>query len=163
MEARRGLAVPKIPVRVELAIDGAAPRPVEVYVSEHRGAEARRQHVIDLLLIEDDFLPMRDLAEDTWAVVNKTAIAHLAVPLQTEQPQAEEVAGEGEELFDVRRRVRVDLRGGAWLEGELLYSPRPERTRVTDYLNDAHRFFPLWTASMVFFLNKRFVARILEL
>jgi hypothetical protein len=164
-QQRTGLEVPKTPVRVELTLDGAPARQIELYVAEHLSDFARRQHVIDLLVAQDDdFLPVRDLADDAWVLVNKAVITFVSVPLAGGQLPVEEAdATAQDELFEVRRRVEVHLVGGGRLVGELLYSPPAGRARVTDHLNDVGRFFRLWAADAVHILNKRYVARLIEL
>jgi hypothetical protein len=160
-EARGGLRVPRTPVPVQLSLDNTPARAVELYVAEHLSAAARRQHVIELLVSEDNFVPVRDPSENSWALINKTMIAWVAVSLADPTPSDD--AGMENELFDVRRAVVVELGGGNRLTGELLYSPPPTRARVADFLNDSGRFFRLWTNDVVYLVNKRFVARVLEL
>jgi hypothetical protein len=149
-------------VPVQLSLDNAAAGAVELYVAEHLSAVERRQNVIELLVSDDNFLPVRDPRENTWALINKTMIAWVAVSLANPEPPSDE-AGMEDELFDVRRAVAVELPGGNRLLGELLYSPPPNRARVADFLNDSGRFFRLWTNDVVYLVNKRYVARVLEL
>jgi hypothetical protein len=157
------LRVPRTPVLVQLSLDNAPARGVELYVAEHLSAAARRGHVIELLVADDNFVPVRDPSDNSWALINKTLIAWVAVSLADPPGDAPSEPGLEEELFDVRRPVAVELVGGSRLHGELLYSPPPTRARVADFLNDSGRFFRLWTDTDVHLINKRYAARVIEL
>ena len=151
-------------MRVELSLDGAAPRAVEVYVTEHVSAVAGRQHVVDLLTSSENFLPARELGESSWALLNKTTITWVSMSLVTDQTASTEVEESvDDELFDVRKPIAAYLVGGARMVGELLYSPPLGRSRVADFLNDSGRFFRLWTPEAMYLVNKRYVARVIEL
>jgi hypothetical protein len=164
-EARAGLQVPKTAVQVTLALDGAPPRDVRIFVAEHAGDYARRQQVSDLLDDEEDaFMPVLDLADNQWNLVNKAIITWVGIPMIAGQMSLDESdTSVDEELFDVRRQVAIYLVGGSRLDGELLYSPRAGRARVADFLNDAGRFFRLWAADTVYLIHRRYVARLIEL
>ena len=140
------LRVPKDVIHAELAIGSAAARRVELFIIAGRGLAE---------ILEDDapFFPVRDSAGSGGAIVNKTAIAWIAV-----------AAGDGDdgELFSERRLLRVELTGGGTVEGELLYSPAEGRTRVVDQLNEGGRFVRLWSAEKVWFVNKQMISRVVE-
>jgi hypothetical protein len=140
------LRVPKDIIAVELAIAGSPARRMELFVAAGQGLR-------ELLENGDSFVPARDLADRHGVIVNKAAIAWVALPLA--------VADDGE-LFDVRCLVRVELTGGGALEGELLSSPPAGRQRVVDQLNEAGAFVRLWMPERVCFVNKRMIARVLE-
>lgn len=165
MGETRGLQVPKAAVQVSLALDGAAPRDVQIYVPTHSGDAARRSLVAELLSNEEDsFMPVLDLHEDRWNLVNKAAVTWVGVPMIADQLSLEpEETAVDEELFDVRKQVAIFLIGGGRLDGELLYSPRAGRARVADFLNDSGRFFRLWAAEVVYLVHKHYVARLIEL
>ncbi len=134
------LRIPKEAFAVELALAGAVPRRVEVFLAEQRANEFRRQVVLDLL--------------------DKDALLWIGVPLAPFGSQA--AAGE-DELFEFRRPVRVDLIGGEPLEGELLYSAPEQSTRLVDYLNEPGRFLRLWAKETLYLINKAFVLRVIEI
>jgi hypothetical protein len=159
-EASGGLRVPKTAVCVDLALDGGVVRRGEVYVAGSLSVPARREHVIELLLAPDDFLPVRDALENVWNIVNKGVLLYVSVPLAG--GDGEDDAGLDDELFDVRCPVELHLVGGIRLVGELLYSPPVGRARVTDYLNDSTRFVRLWTTDAVYFVQRRYIARVIE-
>ena len=153
------LRIPKEAFAVELALAGAAPRRIEVFLAEQRANEFRRQVVLDLLEQAQAFLPARDPATGNRETFNKDALLWIGVPLAPfgSQPSAEE-----EELFEFRRPVRVDLIGGEPLAGELLYSAPEQSTRLVDYLNAPGRFLRLWSKETLYLINKAFVLRVVE-
>ena len=153
------LRIPKEAFAVELALAGAAPRRVEVFLAEHRAHEFRRQYVLDLLEQAQAFLPARDTSSGKRETFNKDALLWIGVPLA---PFGSQATGE-EELFEFRRPVRVDLIGGEPLSGELLYSAPEESTRLVDYLNAPGRFLRLWAKDTLYLINKAFVLRVVEI
>ena len=152
------LRVRKQNVPVELALPGSPPRPVEVFLAEHHAHDFRRQHVLDLLEQPAAFLPARDFTSGVWEVFNKDALLWIKVPLAP--------LGGGEdsnnELFDFRKKVRVELLFGVPLDGDLLYSLPEPGTRINDYLNREGRCFRLWQTDHLFLVNKAFVLRVIE-
>jgi hypothetical protein len=154
-----GLKVPKTPIRVELALEGAAPRAAELFLSDAGDGAGRRAQLLELLADEDDdFLPVRDPDEGVWTIVNKAVIAYARVP----RDDGPDDAGLDDELFDVRRPVELHLVGDRRLVGDLLYSPAAGRARVTDHLNDSVRYVRLWTADAVYYVARRYLARLIE-
>ena len=153
------LRIRKQNVPVDLALPGAPPRPVEIFLAEHQAHEFRRQHVLDLLEQGPPFLPARDFATGVWEVLHKDALLWIRVALG---PQGETLEA-GDELFDVEKRVRVEVSGGEPLEGDLLYSAPEQAARVVDYLNQDGRYFRLWEGDRLYLVNKAFVLRVIEL
>jgi hypothetical protein len=82
------------------------------------------------------------------------------VPLE---PLGQGGAESSDELFDFQSRVRVELRGGPPIDGDLLYSAPEEASRAVDYLNAAGRFFRLWDTHHLYLVNRSFVLRVIEL
>jgi hypothetical protein len=147
----RDLRVPKHAVTVELALDGRAPRAVEIFLAEQRAHDFHAEDVTDLFAEPTPFLPARDIAEGELVVVRKEAIAWVALPIPPT-----------DELFEERHDVRVELRGGGGLDGELLYSPPEGKGRVVDHLNGAGRFLRLWTAERLVLVNTQYIIRVIE-
>ncbi len=160
MSRTEPLRIPKEAFAVELALAGAAPRRVEVFLAEQRANEFRRQVVLDLLEQAQAFLPARDPSTGKQETFNKDALLWIGVSLAPFGSQA--AAGE-EELFEFRRPVRVDLIGGEPLAGELLYSAPEQSTRLVDYLNAPGRFLRLWAKDTLYLINKAFVLRVVEI
>src|SRR5262249_60752265 len=105
-------------------------------------------------------LPGREQTVGTWEIFNKEAHLWIRVPLG---PLGESEEGGSEELFDYRAPVRVELHGGAALDGELLCSAPEEASRPVDYLNQTGRFFRLWNSEHLYLVNRSFVLRVIEL
>lgn len=145
------LRIPKQNVLVDLALAGAEPRSMELLLAEHLAHEFRRQHVLDLLEEPLPFLPARDAISGVWEIVNKRSMLWIRLGGEDEVDEV---------LFDFEKKVRVDLQGGAQLEGELLYSE--ESPRVSDYLNLPGSFFRLWEGEHLYLVNKSLVLRVVE-
>lgn len=158
MNQTEPLRIRKQAVSVELALAGDHPRTVEVFLAEQRANEFRRQDVLDLLENAEAFMPVHDIGTFEREIVNKDAVLWIGVPLAPfgSEPDA------SQELFDFRRRVRVELLGTGDLDGDLLYSAREESTRIVDYLNETGRFLRLWAKDRLYLINKTFVSRIVE-
>ena len=154
------LRIPKEAFAVELALAGAVPRRVEIFLAEQRANEFRRQPVLDLLEHVQAFLPARDVATGTGEIFNKDALLWIGVPLAPFGSQA--AVGE-DELFEFRRPVRVDLIGGEPLTGEVLYSAPEQSTRLIDYVNEPGRFLRLWAKETLYLINKTFVLRVVQI
>ncbi len=153
------LRVRKQKVLVDLALPGAGPRAVEIFLPEYGDSPYRPQHVLDLLEQTQGFLPARDRASGSWELFNRDALLWVRVPrghLGEDEPGQDE-------LFEFEQRVRVDLDEGEPLEGELLYSAAGEKTRVVDHLNQEGRFVSLWQGEYLYLINKAFVLRVVEL
>lgn len=160
MNLNTPLRVYKKPFAVVLALAGAVPRPVEIFLAEHRANEFRPQHVLDLLEQAQTFLPARDATTGRRESFNKDALLWIAVPLA---PFGVETAAGEDELFEFRRPARVDLIAGEPIEGELLYSAPVEGTRLVDHLNASGRFLRIWERERLYLINKAFVRRVFEL
>ena len=145
------LRIPKIPVTVELAIEGQGMASVKVYVAEHLAGSMRRQRVLDLLESEPLFLPALD--DDGPRIINKATLKWVSISLLDGALPVEEEMVDSM-LYDERRSVVVELVGGDLLAGDLLYSQPPERSRVVDYLNRGGRFLRLWNPEKVLLVNK---------
>lgn len=154
------LRIRKTPFAVVLALAGAAPRQVEIFLAEHRAHEFRPQHVLDLLEQTEAFLPARDSGTGKRETFNKNALLWIGVPLA---PFGAETAAGDDELFEFRQPVRVDLIAAEPIEGELLYSAPVESTRLVDHLNTGGRFLRLWTREQLCLINKAFVVSVVEL
>lgn len=149
------LRVRKLNVAVDLALTGSAPRQVEIYLAEQPTQEDRRQQVLDLLEKGMPFLPARDMETGRWEIFSRDAVLWVRIPLAG-------LGDGGEELFEIRQRVCVDLISGQALAGELLWSAEESSTRVTDYMNSEGRFFRLWQEEHVLLVNKSCVLRVVE-
>ena len=157
MAEPRPLQVPKQSLEVELALAGAAPRRVELFLAEHGSHDFNRQHVLELLDQAGSFLPIRDLETGEWESFNSRAVVWVGI-----SGPSVDVEGSGDELFEHRRSVRVELAWGGSLDGEVLYSAPDAGPRLVDHLNRNEPYFRLWKAEQVFLVNKNWVLRVVE-
>jgi hypothetical protein len=158
------LRVPKHAVLVEVALEGRAPQLVELYLAEQRPNDFRAEDVSDLFDGPAPFLPARDVAEAETVVLRKDAIVWVAFPTSLlADGRADDLAdGLAADLYDERHVVRVELRGGAGLDGEFLYSPPEGHNRVVDHLNHSGRFVKLWCNERLYLVNAAFIVRVVE-
>jgi hypothetical protein len=146
-----GLKVPKRGVFVELHLREVGVRQLEVFLAEQGPRDPRPESVVDRFEDDERFLPGRDAEADAWILVNKDAIVWASVPAEAA------ILSLDEELFDHRRAVRIELMGGASVEGELLYSAPEARARPVDYLNRPGRFLRVHGEGGLALVNKRWV------
>jgi hypothetical protein len=154
-----GLRVPKPVVTVELLLFGRRPERAHVFVAAGEGGAAVRNAVVDLLEKEHGFVPTQTEHDRTPQLVNKESLVWVAVPADV---GATAGADEEDGLYEYRHEVRVELMGGGYLAGELLYSLPGNHARVADYLNAPGRFFRLWAGGRLHLVNKTFVERVVE-
>ena len=122
--------------------------------------QAARHAVVDLLEKEQAFVPTQSESDRTPQVFNKDSLLWIAV---ARSARAAAQAGDDEDaLYEYRHEVRVELRGGDSLAGELLYTLPAEHARVVDYLNGPGRFLRLWTGERLYLINKGYVERVIE-
>jgi hypothetical protein len=151
------LRVRKNTVEVRLALAGSPPRRVELFLAEQGWRGFSQQRVLDLLEQDDCFLPARDLETGGWETLNARAVVWIGVSRLEAEAESS-----GDELFDYRKLVRVELEGCDALEGEILYSAPETSARVVDVLNRRERFLRLWSGDRVFLVNKGSILRVVE-
>ncbi len=151
------LRVRKQNVAVNLTLVGTAPRQVELFLADPARPGDRRDQIMELLEKGTPFLPARDDASGRWEIFSRDAVLWVRIPLS--DPATGE---ETEELFDIRQKVRVDMKSAEPLTGELLWSAEQQHTRVTDYMNSEGRFFRLWQEEHVLLVNRSYVLRVIE-
>ncbi len=155
------LKLPKIPVVVGLLLEGADKLEVEIFVAQHHARYYERQSVIDLLEDEASFLPARHIDQNQWLLFNKSTVVWIEVPLRNGNLPVEEMPDTLEhELYDIRKRVAVEMAARQIIEGHVLYSAPPTHARLVDYLNQAGRFFRVWTEDTVYLVNKNRVLHV---
>jgi hypothetical protein len=175
-------------VAVRLALVGAPPSAVEVFVSEVPRS-SRGQLFDDLaaqLARDTRFLPVRTASR--VRLIGKHAIAWIAIGRQaapapepaaeataeetaepttgaTAEPAAEATIDSPEELtlFDHQHFVEIELAHGTKLIGTLLDSAPADHSRVIDHLNDAGRFVRLWTTDQHYLINTAQIVAVTEL
>jgi hypothetical protein len=156
MSESEKLRIRKQPLEVELALEDRPPRQMKLFLAEHDSHAFQRQRVLDLLQAET-FLPACDAQSGECEIFNSRAVLWIGMPLSSVDGQEA-----GEELFEHRQCVRVEMTGGTSLQGELLYSALQDGSRVVDLLNRKERFFRLWTEDHVYLVNKDSVLSVVE-
>lgn len=147
------LRVPKRRAQVEVLLPGGESRQVTVFLAQFASAHAGPERVSDLLnAAEGEFLAAVDAATDTIIFLNRQGVAAARVPREWESD--EELSG-GEE-----QEVEIALMDGTQLRGTVRYLMPPERSRLTDYLNDPQPFVRLAHGEKVMLVNKRHIARV---
>ena len=151
--------VPKLRVRVVVALRGETPRPHELFVSQHEDHGWRLQDLYELLEGGARFLPAFEVEARAYVVLQKAALKWVRL---AERPPNEDPLANEDALFDKQERVWVALADGESLEGDLLFSPAPGHGRVADFLNEAGAFFSLWTDEGEMLVAKAHVVRVAE-
>lgn len=157
MSQAKPLRVRKQALEVELALPGAVPRRVELFLAEHGAHGFSRQRVLELIEESEWFLPACDGTSSEWESFNVRAVVWIAMSRASAEADAA-----GEELYDHRKLVRVELDGSRPLEGEILYSAPDGFARVVDVMNRRDRFLRLWSGDLVYLVNKNSVLRVVE-
>jgi hypothetical protein len=159
--ARSELQVPKQTVAVELCLEGEAPQAVELFVGTRRFRSAPAEEIGELLENAPGFLPVLDRAEKTCWLVSADRILWVSVARATPDDAALEPADEIE-LYEVSRRVCVEIAGGAALSGELFFGAQERGSRVLDYLNAPAKLLRLWSGDRLYLVRKSAIRRVRE-
>ncbi len=156
MLAESELRIPTKKLTVKLILDGDKTHSVVLHLAEHE------QNLIDLLQTDQSFMPVRDAADGSWCIVNKSSLLWASIILQNGRLPIN-VDVDEEALYDKQAKIEVHLASGESLEGKILYSPPQGRGRVTDHMNRPAHFFRLWTPDHLYLVNKSRVLRIVEI
>jgi hypothetical protein len=151
-------------VAVRLALVGAAPAAVEMFVPDvpRRGRGQLLDDAAAQLAGDSRFLPVR--TANRVRLLAKHAIAWVAVGRH--DPAPAEPAGEPAEeltLYDHQHFVEVELAHGTKLIGTLLDSAPAEHSRVIDHLNRSGGWLRLWTTDQHYLINAAQVVAVTEL
>lgn len=135
----------------QIVLPGGEAREVAVFLAEPMaGAEGER--LSDLLNAETKFIPAQDVATETMTFVNSVTIAVARVDARHELRDVDRIT------MRTEHAVEICLEDGQRLKGLFAYVQPEERSRLTDYLNDAPPFLRLLQGDMVALVNKRHVA-----
>ena len=116
-----------------------------VFLAEYALNHSGGQTVADLLNEMDSFLPMTT-ASGEFRLVRKGTISHVGCLVALNQ-----------ELDYTCYQVRISLPGNQVLEGEIKIDLPEPRSRLTDFLNSGHDFFPLFTADRTYLINRSLI------
>ncbi len=144
--------VPKLPVDVELVLDGGEALAGSVHVAADAGSHAGRERVLDLLAGPDPFLPLTGAGGARLVLKERIAAVRVGDIVDTGLDESDP--------HDLTVRVEVRLahipRDRAIVRGRLRITMPPGRTRVLDYVNEVGQFFPLQTDDGFVLLARRY-------
>ena len=159
------LRVPTRLTAVELWLEDTQTHGARLYVPGTPDRPLRAEDLLAVLDRDQHFVVVYDEERACDTFLNRNAIAMARISLRHLGTQKEDEVlsfDEDEPLYERLRPVRVELSIGQELEGRLLYSAPPDRSRPSDHLNGPGRFFGLWTESHLVLINKTFAVRVIE-
>lgn len=148
------LRIPKRPLPVEFVmLDGAA-QSLSVFLADAAEDHAGRERLSDLLAGADAFLPA--VEEDSGALV---CVNLFNVLLVRAAPEAD-AGGAEENNLPTEHELDALLVNGSTIRGLATYLQPPERSRLSDHLNDRRPFLRLLDGAQFVFVNKRHIVRV---
>lgn len=142
------LRVPVSRAAVEVLTTDGTRHPIVVFHAPGLGLET---------FVESDEAFFAAQEGGAFRMFARGAIVALSTAAPAERARAED------EVPETRRRMRVHLRGGEIIEGELRYVAWEAAPRPLDQLNEPSRSFPLYTAEVVHHVVKAHVLFLEEL
>lgn len=148
------LRVPKRRTSVEfVALDGAMQR-VDVFLAESASTHVGPERLSDLLRRAESFVPAAEVGSGLPVFLNLANVLLVRAPYEAD-------AGEQEEHnLPTEHEVDVILSSGSSVRGLVSYLEPPERSRLSDHLNDPRPFLRLIDGTQLLFVNKRHIARV---
>ena len=116
-----------------------------VFLAQYAMHHSGEQRVLDLLLEEDNFLPMK-LADGSFHLLRKGMISHV---------RCEVFLDEGLEHTD--RQVKISFIGNEALSGMVKMDMPAHSARLTDYINNGNEFFPLFSGGHSYLVNRSLI------
>ena len=116
-----------------------------VFLAQYALHHSGEQTVLDLLLENDPFLPMKDQNGDLH-LVRKGMVSHVRCPVELEPG-----------LEYIKRQVRICFLGNEVLQGEARMALPANRARLADYINDGSEFFPLFSGDNAYLVNRSLI------
>jgi len=151
MRRMEELRVPKKRVRVELMLAGGTVRSVDMFLTEFAASHSGAERLSDLLNGLVEFIPVVDNASKAVFFLNRTSVAVARAATEVEGEDA------GQHTIPTEHDVEITVVGGAKLRGLITYVMPPDRSRLTDYLNEPTRFIKLAERDGVALINKSHV------
>jgi len=145
--------VPKVPVEVEVLLEGGRDLRGSLHVLPRTGLHEGRERVIDVLGSSDPFIPLT--SEQGGHLLNKGRIVAIRVPFPADTGLSGEIDGiPREETVLTLASLPPEERywhGIAWIE-------MPEnRQRLLDLLNDDRKFIPFLRKDSWYLLSCRHI------
>jgi hypothetical protein len=146
------LRVPKRRVLAQIVLPGGEAREVAVFLAEAVPGSGAPERLSDLLNGETKFIPAMDAATEAMTFVHSVAIAVARVESRHELRDVDQLT------ILTEHEVEIRLVDGQRLQGLITYVQPEDRSRLTDYLNEAPSFLRLLQGDRVALVNKRHVA-----
>ena len=123
-----------------------------VYLAQYAMYHSGEQTMLDLVLEEDPFLPLKG-NDGKFHLVRKGMISHLRCAVDLP-----------EEIDYTRMQVQISFLGNEHLLGTLAMNMPSHRARLKDYLNTpGNEFFPLFCAEHSYLVNRSLIRDIVGL
>ncbi len=116
-----------------------------VFLAQYAMYHSGEQRVLDLLLEDDRFLPMK-ANDGTFHLISKGMISHVRCKVVLE---------EGLEYID--RQIQISFLGNEALQGAVKSNLPAHSTRLTDYINSGNEFFPLFSGDHAYLVNRSLI------
>ena len=141
----KDLRVEKRPERVSLFMADGVVFEGTVFLAQYAMHHSGEQRVLDLLLEDDRFLPMK-ASDGTFQLMRKGMISHI---------RCDVVLEEGLEYTE--RQVRISFLGNEELPGTVKIDMPAHSARLTDYINSGNEFFPLFSGEHSYLVNRSLI------
>lgn len=153
------LRVPKVPVLVELVLDGGRRFRGILHLSPAAGCHGGRERVIELLDAPEPFLPMTVTGSGAHLLAKERIVL-----VQVPEP---EDAGLGDIGAAAMTNVELGLAtmppDMRHLRGTMTIAMPPGRVRLLDYLNETGPFIPLQTDGGTVLVARRYIVHVSQL
>lgn len=116
-----------------------------VFLAQYAMFHSGEQRVLDLLLEDDAFLPMKS-SDGVFQVVRKDMISYVRCSVHLE-----------EGLDYTERQVKICFLGSETLQGLLKMNVPAHSARLTDYINMGNEFFPLFSGEHTYLVNRSLI------
>jgi hypothetical protein len=151
------LRVPKRRTALEIQFHGGSVQRVAVFLGDTAPGHAGPERVSDLLNAEGDFLVAYELETDALTCLNRSAVLVARLPSSFDERELEVDTG------TAAHDVEILLTDGTKLGGHLSYALPVARSRLSDFLNVAPRFFRLLERGHLSFVNKNHIVSVKEI
>ncbi len=122
-----------------------------VYLAEYSMYRSGEQTVLDLLLEDDSFLPLKT-TDGNFHLVRKGMISHLRCEIQLD-----------EGINYIERRVKISFLANEELQGTVSMDMPQHNARLKDYINNGNEFFPLFSSDHAYLVNRSLIRDIVIL
>jgi hypothetical protein len=147
--------IPRIEIAAQIALGDNQVRVVRLFLGTHAEGHPGPERPSDLLNRPDPFMPAVERGQVVF--FNLDAVQLISVAAELEFAAADTMWLDAALRQQTHRRVKVGLRDGIVVGGELTYLMPEGNRRVQDFLNGTPRFFVLRDGDTARFANRRHV------